>query len=163
MTENWKLKPFAGFSRHYWNEKVSQDSTNQVTWVKRWYSPGDLRVKAPVQARKFPTQVTPDISTVPSHWIPQPEPPLRAFSRMHEETTVYPSSPSTRCESWSTLRQMLPSRGFPQRHLPAKWGTDTSIPPTWMSAKQKRFPHINNPMTNYVDDIHVNNPLFRLH
>lgn len=144
----WILCPFAGFSRHFWAEKVSKDATNNVTWVNRWYNPRDLRDCAPLQTRKFPTQRSSDLTSVPAHWVPQPEAPLSTFSRTAEEKGgPYGSSPSTRCESWSTLRQMLPSQGWPQRHRPPKWGTDLSTPPNWYNRRQARIPHINSPMT----------------
>lgn len=150
MADNpwWRLNPFAGFSRHFWAEKVPKDAANSVTWVNRWYNPKDLRDCAPLQTRKFPAQPTPNISSIPAHWVPQPEAPLSTFSRTAEEKAgPYGSSPSTRCESWSTLRQMLPSQGWPQRHCPPKWGTNISTAPDWYSRRQTRFPHINSPMT----------------
>lgn len=144
----WRLNPFAGFSRHFWDENVTKDATNSVTWVNRWYNPRDLRDCAPVQTRKFPTQPSAKLSTVPSHWVPQPEAPLSTFFRSAEEKVgPYGSSPSTRCESWSTLRQMLPSQGWAQRQCPPKWGTDISTAPKWCIRRQTRFPHINSPMT----------------
>ena len=141
----WTQRPFAGFSRHFWSENIPKNSLNELKWVNRWYNPRDLRDTAPVQCRKFPSRCTP--SPVPTHWISQPEPSLRTFDRSSEEKTMYSSSPSTRCESWSTLRQMLPSRGCPVRHPPPKWGTDNADPPHWTDKRQKRFPHINSPMT----------------
>lgn len=149
MADNpWRLNPFAGFSRHFWAEKVPKDATNSVTWVNRWYNPRDLRDCAPLQTRKFPTQPFFDSSSVPSQWVAHPEAPLSTFSRNSEEKDgPYGSSPSTRCESWSTLRQMLPSHGWPQRQCPPKWGTDLSTTPRWCRRRQTRFPHINSPMT----------------
>lgn len=149
MADNpWRLNPFAGFSRHFWAEKVPKDPINSVTWVNRWYNPRDLRDCAPLQTRKFPTQPFLDSSPIPSQWVAQPEAPLSTFSRSSEEKDgPYGSSPSTRCESWSTLRQMLPSRGWPQRQCPPKWGTDISTTPRWCRRRQTRFPHINSPMT----------------
>ena len=152
MTENpWNLQPFAGFSRHYWSESIPRNSNNDLKWVSRWHNPRDLRDSAPVQCRKFlsksPTLFT---SSVPGYWVSQSEPSLKTFSRSSEEKIPYQSSPSSRCESWSTLRQMLPSAGCPVRHPPPKWGTDNTAPPRWTDSKLKRFPHINSPMTKYV-------------
>ena len=45
------------------------------------------------------------------HWIPQEEIPVGEKSRSSEEKTIYPYHRKTRCEEWSTLRQLLPSIG----------------------------------------------------
>ena len=126
--------------------------------------------------------------SLPSHWVPLSEAPLKSFSRAPEEKHIHESAPSSRCEQWSTLRQMLPSKGHCVRHQPPKWGTGLSTEPKWSVKKQKRFPHINSPMTkygivdhlfsrwlystlsyllsplhSYVDDMHLTNRLFKLH
>ena len=138
---------FSGYSRHFWSARIPRNRQNDVVWVNRWYTPEDLRSSAPTQRHKFLAQPQPGLSTLPAHWLKQNDPPLRVFSRSHEERRAHTSHPSSRCEEWSTLRQMLPSRGHCCRHLPPKWGTGISTPPSWGNKAQKRFPVINSPMT----------------
>lgn len=138
---------FSGYSRHFWSAKIPRSQHNELVWVNHWYTPEDLRSSAPAQRHKFLAQPQLNLSTLPTHWTRQNEAPLRLFSRSHEERRIQSSHPSSRCEEWSTLRQMLPSKGHCNRHLPPKWGTGTSTPPTWEQKVPKRFPVINSPMT----------------
>ena len=140
-------RPFSGYSRHFWSAHIPKDHWNEVVWVNRWYTPKDLRSSAPVQRHKFLTQPQPVLSKLPSHWVPLSEAPLTSFSRASEEQHVYSTAPSSRCEQWSTLRQMLPSKGHCGHSLPPKWGTDSSPSSRWSRHRPKRFPHINSPMT----------------
>lgn len=105
----------------------------------------------------------PSLHKLPTHWVPESEPPIKSFSRAKEEKRIHVCAPSTRCEQWSTLRQMLPSKGHCEHQRPPKWGTDLSHPPPQSARRPKRFPHINSSMTNYVDDMHQTNRLFRLY
>lgn len=140
-------RTFAGYSRHFWSAKIPRDRHNELVWVNRWYTPEDLRSSTPVQRHKFLAQPLPALSSLPSHWVPLSEAPLKSFSRAAEEDRAQISAPSSRCEQWSTLRQMLPSKGHCIRHQPPKWGTGIPTPPVCSSRKPKRFPHINSPMT----------------
>ena len=146
-----KRNTFNGYSRHFWSAKFPRDRQNSLVWVNRWYTPKDLRSTTPSQCHKFLAQPQPTLSNIPSHWIPIDnsisEAPPRSFSRSHEERRIQTSHPSSRCEEWSTLRQMLPSRGHCSRHLPPKWGTGHSAPPTWADRVPRRFAVINSPMT----------------
>lgn len=90
-------------------------------------------------------------------------PPIQHYSRHDEETTFYPFSLSTRCEEWSTLRQILPSKGRSIKQRPPRWGSDKSEDRKFTSKKEVRFPIINSPMTQYIDDMHLTNRLFKLH
>lgn len=142
---------FSGYSRHVWSAQLpKQGKHNQLVWANRWYTPEDLRAIAPVQRHKFLAQPQPCLSSLPPHWVPLSEAPLKSFSRATEETKVYASAPSSRCEQWSTLRQMLPSKGHCVRHTPPKWGTGFATPPSWSRRTPRRSPHINSPMTKYV-------------
>ena len=178
---------FSSYSRHLCSARLPRrDKHDELVWANRWYTPEDLRAIAPVQRHKFLAQPKPDLSSLPPHWVPLCEAPLKSFSRAAEETEVHASTPSSRCEQWSTLRQMLPSRGHCIRHMPPKWGTGFATPPSWSHNTPRRSPHINSPMTKYVqihtelsspynlldycfshysytDDMHLTNRLFRLH
>ncbi|KAJ8045758.1 hypothetical protein HOLleu_08831 [Holothuria leucospilota] len=81
------------------------------------------------------------------HWVPLGEASLRSISRSGEENQIFVSATSTRSEEWSTLRQILPSIGRPQRQRPPNWGTGLARPPHMTEIKQSRFPHVNSPMT----------------
>lgn len=142
-------RTFAGYTRHYWSAKIPQEKHNQLVWVNRWYTPEDLRSSAPVQRHKFLAQQRSASAPLPRHWVPSPEAPLKSFSRASEEKEIQTSDPASRCEQWSTLRQMLPSRGHCEywHKKNPKWGTGSSLPPVWSSGKPKRYPHINSPMT----------------
>lgn len=142
-----RTRTFAGYSRHFWSAKVPHRRHNQLVWSNRWYTPDDLRSSTPVQRHKFLSPALPNLSSLPSHWVPLCEAPLRAFSRASEEKHIHTSAPSSRSEQWSTLRQMLPSKGHCLRHQPPKWGTGMSTPPSWSRVKPRRSPHINSPMT----------------
>lgn len=142
---------FSGYSRHVWSVQLpSRDKHDNLVWVNRWYTPDDLRAVAPVQRHKFLAQPQSSRASLPSHWVPPSEAPLKSFSRAADETDVYSSAPSSRCEQWSTLRQMLPSNGHCMRHIPPKWGTGCTSPPSRAQRTPRRFPHINSPMTKYV-------------
>lgn len=135
---------------------------NDVVWVNKRYIPIDLRSTAPVPRCKFinPSQFPP----VPDAWKHSVHLPIQHYSRHLEERKFYPSSPSTRCEEWSTLRQMLPSKGRPLKQLPPRWGTNPSTPIDFVKqSNDARHPHINSPMTKYVDELHVTNRLFKFY
>ena len=143
------MQTFSGYSRHLWSARPPRhaDKHNELAWVKRWYSPDDLRTLTPVQRHKFVYQHPCSLASLPAHWVPLPEVPLKSFSRAGEEKEVHASTSSSRCEQWSTLRQMLPSKGHCTKPSPPKWGTGTSQPPGRVSKKPRRFPHLNSPMT----------------
>ena len=143
----FKRRTFAGYSRHFWSERFPQDHNNELVWANRWYTPEVLRSSAPVQRHKFLAQPNPSLSSFPSHWVPLCEAPLKSFSRAKEERQINTSAPSSRCEQWSTLRQMLPSKGHCMRHKPPKWGNGISTSPDWREEKPQRFTKINSPMT----------------
>jgi len=99
-----------------------------------------------VQAVNFSVS-QPKASDAPAHYVPTHEASIKSFSRASEEKDTYARCQSTRCEEWSTLRQMYPSKGHILRHLPPKWGTCCDTESQWSKKKQTRFPHINSPMT----------------
>ena len=147
---------YSGYSRHTWSAQLpARDRHSQLVWVNRWYTPDNLRATAPVQRHKFLAQPQPSLSSVPEHWVPPSEAPLKSFSRAEEESGVFASAHSSRCEEWSTLRQMLPSQGHCVCHSPPKWGTGFAAPPSWSHRKPRRLPHINSPMTKSVNSFIV--------
>lgn len=150
------LSGYKSYSK-IWQEK------SDVVWVNKRHDPQDLRSNAPVQRSKFLCDTSPVDRTVPEHWRRETQPALKTFSRHLEEEKWYPSSQATRCEEWSTLRQILPSKGLPYRSICPRWGTEMSLPLKFRFQHQRHFPHINSPMTRYVDDMHLTNRLFKLH
>lgn len=89
----------------------------------------------------------PQLPATDRHWVPLGEASLRSISRSGEENQIFVSATSTRSEEWSTLRQILPSIGRPQRQRPPNWGTGLARPPHMTEIKQSRFHHVNSPMT----------------
>ncbi len=140
---------FSGYSRHYWSANIPREKHNEQVWVNRWYTPKDLRSTAPVQRHKFLAQPQTASGSLPTYWVPLAEAPLKSFSRASEEKRIQTSDPASRCEQWSTLRQMLPSRGHCEywHKKTSKWGSGSSLAPAWSSTKPKRYPHINSSMT----------------
>lgn len=137
---------FAGYSKRFWMLRIPVRQDNKLIWSNRWYNPSDLRFTTPVQAEKFSAS-QPIASDAPVHYVPVSEASIKSFSRASEEKDIYARCQSTRCEEWSTLRQMYPSKGHVLRHLPPKWGTWFDTKSQWSKKKQTRFPHINSPMT----------------
>ncbi len=133
------------WSLHLKDANRDSNTSNETVWVTKRYIPTDLRVNAPVPRHKL---LAPDVKQLPrpaDHWIPPRLEPRTSSGK--RESTIYSSQPSTRCEEWSTLRQMLPSAGRPMRIRPPNWGTGAAQPPMLNNDIQRRFPHINSPMT----------------
>ncbi|RMX43820.1 hypothetical protein pdam_00023094 [Pocillopora damicornis] len=132
----------------YKNSAIIQPERNDVVWVNKRHDPLDLRSNAPVQRSKFICG-PPDMA-VDNHWKRETQPSLKTFSRHLEEGKWYPSTQATRCEEWSTLRQMFPSKGVPDRVISPRWGTGLPLAPRFHPKNQQRFPHINSPMTRQL-------------
>lgn len=62
----------------------------------------------------------------------------------------FSSTPHTRDERWSTLREILPSGGTAVRANPPDWGSRASTAPKMSGLPQKRFPIIQSPMSRSV-------------
>lgn len=84
---------------------------------------------------------------VVSTQLPPRERSLRDISRRSEEKQTYPSYRITRCEDWSTLREMLPSSGRPEKVSSEHWGTSITEPPAMVPDYPKRHPAINSAMS----------------
>ncbi|KXJ24796.1 uncharacterized protein LOC110247274 [Exaiptasia diaphana] len=153
-----------GFSYGYRRNTSIYPEQNEVVWVNRRYNPLDLRSSAPVPRSKFlmESEKTSE-NNIPLQWKKEVEPSLKTFSRHMEEPHWYPSTQASRCEEWSTLRQILPSRGIRDRVIAPRWGTNILPNASFQPKKENRFPHINSPMTRFVDDMHLTNRLFKLH
>ncbi|XP_069118389.1 uncharacterized protein [Argopecten irradians] len=141
-------------------ERKELEEGPETVWVTKRYIPTDLRVTAPVPRHKLlaPKELPP----AEKHWVPTIEPPLRSFDR-GPEAAIFKSHPSTRCEEYSTLKQMIPSSGSLIRVAPPNWGTAGGVPIMHSLVPARRYPMINSPMTKYVDDMHTTNKLFKLH
>ena len=137
---------FAGFSRHFVD--FSTSGPDKVVWIHKRHCPDDPRSVFPVRRQKPQKHECPSPRPLPEYWLQQPEPQIGTFSRSAEETLHYRSCQGTRCEEWSSIREMLPSsRGFPLRHLQQHWGTIESVPPHYTSRRLAKFPHFNNTTT----------------
>ena len=119
------------------------NAPTETVWVTKRYIPTDLRATAPVPRHKLlaPKALPP----AEYHWIPVTDPALRSFDR-GPGNAVFKSHPSTRCEEYSTLRQMLPSQGSLVRFPPQNWGTGNEMAIAYSERPQRRFPIINSPM-----------------
>ena len=145
---------FGGFTRQN-PSTLMPKSKKSLVWTNS-LSTADPRHTKPSQARKFVnTSSTPmPASAVPSYWLPvnqaSQEPSREAQekpSREAQEKKIFLSCRATRCEDWSTLRQMLPSRGYHKGCQPPKWGTSPAITPTFHVSRPMRYPKINSLMT----------------
>lgn len=122
---------------------IARNQPPETVWVTKRYVPTDLRSTAPVPRHKL--LAPKELPSAEQHWIPVTDPPLRTFDR-GPGNAVFKSHPSTRCEEYSTLRQMLPSRGYLVRFQPQNWGTGSELPVAYADNTPKRFPIINSPM-----------------
>ena len=169
MTANC-LGNFGTYQYMYHTYNGGPERRNQLTgsqgtvWVTKRYTPTDLRITAPVPRHKLIAPQAQHLPRPEEHWLPHRHQSLAGISRDHEERAVFRSQPSTRCEEYSTLRQMLPSIGRPVKARPPNWGTGYDAPPHTTSNLQRRFPHINSPMTRYVkSSVHTGLTLVRCH
>lgn len=147
--EDIHKRGFGGFTKHFWASSVPQKPHNRLQWVNRRYTPIDLRDTMGVQSRKF--EVKPgNPPMVPPCWIPRHEvpPPRRYFQGSAQGNQMCPSSPATRSEEWSTLREMLPSRGLYIRNKPENWGTSGKLAlPAITQERPYHYPKIKSMMT----------------
>ena len=127
-----------------YNRDSELRKTSDIVWVTKRYDTKDLRVTAPVPRHKL---YVIELPLAESHWISPKDASPWSYFRAHEEASKFASSPSTRCEEWSTLREMLPSRGSSAPSERPNWGTGHSESPYLTTGKQTRFPHMNSPMT----------------
>ena len=135
-----------GVYRDVWTKT---HSANQSGRGVQPYTPNAVQTTALAPRNRM---ISADYRTMPSlgnNYLP----PLQR-SVMYQDmrqSRKYPSHPSTRCEDWSTLRQMLPSQGFSERLRPVNWGTGDTQPPYMSGQYPRRFAHLNSPMTRYIN------------
>lgn len=147
ISDSLAKRGFGGYTKHFWSTTLPQKPYNKLAWVNRRYTPTDLRSTMPAQAHKFVGSSRPPCS-VPPCWVPRPEAPPNKLSRTAEGELMTPSSPATRSEEWSTLRQMLPSRGHYVKNKPKKWGTSGELAlPTISQTRPQNYPKMNSLMT----------------
>ena len=141
---------FGGYTRHFWSTSIPKRPYNKLAWVNRRYTPADLRSTMPVQAHKFLGSSRPPFS-IPPCWVPRPEALPRKISELAEGELITPSAPATRSEEWSTLRQMLPSKGHYVKSRPENWGTsgELALPTTVKLTNPQYYPKINSIMTRF--------------
>ncbi|GFO16923.1 hypothetical protein PoB_004342800 [Plakobranchus ocellatus] len=149
----------------YLKDRLEKEKANppevQTVWITKRYAPTDERVLAPVPRHKHvvPRQVR-SLRDGEDHWIPASDPPLASFNRC-PPNHLYISHCASRCEDWSTLRQMLPPYATVVRVGQPRWGVTQAPPPTPSARLPPRFPHINSCMTNYVDEMALTNRQFK--
>ncbi|XP_002131682.3 uncharacterized protein LOC100182412 [Ciona intestinalis] len=134
----------------------------ETVWVSRPYDPLDSRDSAPVPRHKTLDSPRP-VHDLPKEWLPLRERSLRETTRRSEEKHIYPSLRTTRCEDWSTLREMLPSRGRPKRIEHPKWGTGLGGSPVMTVEQDKRNPIITSAMSRFVDEMHLTHRQFKMY
>ena len=136
---------------------LEDDRSVNLVWISKPYNPLDLRQNAPAARSKIVHQSAPSFEKS----FHTSEVALPLWGKKWA-SPYFASSTSTRCEEWSTLKQMLPSRGFPMPQRPPNWGTGASSPPIYLQKRINRFPLVCNPMTRFVDDMHKTNRSFSL-
>ncbi|XP_066935991.1 uncharacterized protein [Clytia hemisphaerica] len=142
-----------------------QTDKKEVVWVNKRYIPTELRSTAPVPRHKFLNdkekgKAAASADTIKEWMKPIISPPITDYQRPSSEEQFSQSSHANQCQEWSTLRQMLPSKGTVSAKAPPQWGTGQSEPISFRIQRKSRFPKINSPMTSYVDAAHVTNRLF---
>ncbi len=142
-------------------------SKNEIIWVSRTYNPREPRTTSavPVPRHKFLYPAPERLPDVPGEWRLQVEPPIYSYSRWSEEKH-HPSSQSTRCEKWSTLREFLPSKERFRREQPSRWGVGfgQSFSRSFQKHPEEKqpssFPHINSQMTRYIHYLQIPRSLY---
>jgi len=66
------------------------------------------------------------------------------------EKETFVSQHHTRCEQWSTLREMLPSRGRAEPQKQPNWGTGRGTATSLVGTRASRFPVYDSEMTRSV-------------
>ena len=144
---------FGAYHTCYYKEREARKNQMnpadpEVVWVRKRYDPTDLRFTVPTPRYKL--VVPPELPPVDKHWVPKAmDPPLRCLDRDLKRDGIYifPSSPCTRSEEWSTLRQILPSRGIHVKVSPPNWGTGSGHTPYYTARLKRRYPSVTSPMT----------------
>lgn len=123
--------------------------SDEVVWARRRIDHIDPRFDAPVARYKV---ILPDYRKLPAPcgaWIRPPEYQQSQFWRPDDQNT-FVTQRNSRCEDWSTLRQMLPTRGYYKASVPPKWGIEAGRPPSPTDEPQTKFPQIRSTMSALV-------------
>ncbi|XP_039271959.2 uncharacterized protein LOC120346316 [Styela clava] len=134
----------------------------ETVWVSKSHDPTDMRSTAPAPRHK-PIIKEGSVKDLSPEWLPPHQRSLREINRANEEKCIYPSYRITRCEDWSTLREMLPSQGRPERIGSENWGTSMTDPPSLVPNSSTRHPMINSAMSRYVDDMNLKHRQFKMY
>ena len=141
-------------------KKEKQTKNVEVVWVLQRSNPDDPRHNIPAPRYKF-------LYSYPPPKLDNVLQPLENVLPKLGKKWVTQSSESvgtTRCEDWSSLREMMPSRGIPViRKIPPGWGIGSSSPPDFVFKKIKHFPKVASPMSQFVDHVHKVDRLFLVH
>ncbi|CAL1533885.1 unnamed protein product [Lymnaea stagnalis] len=135
----------------YQNEGFSRPDSEMV-WVTQRYNPLDERVRAPVPRHKLFVPRTTPLPESERYWIPKSTTSPTTFGNAHRSNFMFVSHPATRCEDYSTLRQMLPTYSNIVRVDQAKWGVSGSMTERQTARMPLRFPHVNGCFTKFIDE-----------
>lgn len=124
--------------------------SDEVVWVRRRINHIDPRFNAPVGRYKVILPNYRDLPAPCGAWIRPPEYQQSQFWRPGDAITLV-TQRNSRSEEWSTLRQMLPSRGYYKVSVPPKWGVEARRPPVLTDEPQTRFPQVRSAMSALVE------------
>eukprot|EP01135_Chromosphaera_perkinsii_P012067 Nk52_evm5s2579 gene=Nk52_evmTU5s2579 len=125
-----------------------------MLWHRKKFSPLDQRFECPHIPKK-PLRI-PEV--VPDNWIPRTDPELYyTLSLPAIPDEGYLAQRSTRCEEWSVLKQMLPSKPTVKKNPEADhgWGVK-AFPPVVLNRpgeERTNYNLIGNPATKYYDSM----------
>lgn len=120
---------------------------NEVAWVSDKNTTDTTFTTIPVPKHKIVKEAL-DINEIPDYWIPplvEDLPVSEAEINKNEKCKA--SLPSTRCEEWSTLRQMKPSTSRLTRLAASSWGCLPANIPAKEEDVPERYSKINSSMT----------------
>ena len=120
---------------------------NEIAWVSNKNTTDITFTTIPVPKRKIIKKPV-DVEQIPNHWIPpfvEDLPVSEAVINKNEKCNA--SMPSTRCEEWSTLRQMKPSTSRLKKPASSSWGCLPTDIPTKEENVPEKYSKINSSMT----------------
>lgn len=149
-------------------EDICPKCNDEVVWVRRRIDIIDPRFEAPAPRYKIvardPDTVCVDRRKYAAAVDPcsLPTPPTPKCWTREAEKAIFVSQHHTRCEQWSTLREMLPSRGRAEPQKQPNWGTGRGVAPSLVGTRASRFPVYDSEMTRFVKVAHAVDPQFHL-
>ena len=131
------------------SQELNNDNTFEnleIVWARKRYNPLDLRMSVPVPRYNMALYHLPKAGH--SDWLPLVDFSLKSY--VQENTgKIFASYPNTRCEQWSTLRQMLPCKGAAIKVVQPNWHLRQGTPPIMCSRPSTSAPKVNSCMTRY--------------